>query len=154
VEGPDGQVRGYLWRARWHWYVGIFERRHPAALVLAEVMADGPASADAALAACCQWAAEESAARPEAVTSVLLALPPEGPVAAAAMRQYARFAQNYSACGSSMARVLDVRRLLQALEPEFKVRLDEAGCDFRGLILLRTELGEVLLEIAPDGIVV
>jgi hypothetical protein len=154
IEGPDMQVRAYAWRARWHWYAGILERQHPAALVLGEVIADGPASADAVLAACRQWAAEESAARPEPVEKVLLSLPPEGPVAAAAMRQSARFVQSYAACGGSMARVLDLGRLLEALTTEFMIRLDEAGCSFTDTLLLRTDLGDVALVIAVEGIFV
>jgi GNAT superfamily N-acetyltransferase len=154
IQGPDGQVRAYAWRARWHWYVGILERQHPAALVLSEVIADGPASAGAVLAACRQWAAEESAARPEPVDKVLLSLPSEGPVAAAAMRQSARFVQSYAACGGSMARVLDLGRLLEALTNEFMIRLDEAGCSFTDTLLLRTDLGDVALVIDVQGIFV
>jgi Acetyltransferase (GNAT) domain len=154
VVDPDGQVRAYVWRARWHWEVGIFERQHRDALVLGEVMADGPAAADAALAACRQWAAEEPAARPEPVTKVLLALPPEGPIAASATRQAARFVQSHTACGGSMARVLDVGRLLEALKPELARRLQASRSAFAGAIHFCTDLGDAVLQVTTEGLTV
>jgi hypothetical protein len=62
VESPDGQVRAYAWRARWHWSVSNWER-DPEVLMIAEAMAESPAAADAVLAVCRRWAAEESGAR-------------------------------------------------------------------------------------------
>jgi GNAT superfamily N-acetyltransferase len=154
IEGPEGQVRAYAWRARWHWYVGILERQHPDALILSEVMADGPASADAVLAACRQWAVEEPAARPEPVAKVLIAVPPEGPVAAGAMRQAALFLQSYSPCGGSMARVLSVGRLLEALRPELARRLQAVGSPFAGTLRFQTDLGGATLVVTGDGVTV
>ncbi len=114
--GPDGAPHGYLWRAKWCWYVHhALEPEFDRALVLGEAMADGPVAADAVLAACRAWAKEDPAERK--VKEVVLAFPPEGPLASAAMRQDARFVRSYSACGGSMARVLNVRRLLEALRP-------------------------------------
>jgi hypothetical protein len=153
IEDSSGAVHAYAWRARWHWYVDMLERAQPPnAFVLGEVMADGPASADALLAACRAWAVEESAERPEPIERVLLALPPEGHVAAAAMHQSARFVQRYTRCGSSMARVLDVHRLLEALKPELARRLQAAGSRFAGTLLFRTDLGDAALTINPEGI--
>src|SRR5262249_12976689 len=138
---PAGRLRAYLWRGTGCWYVTKFEREHPHALVLGEVMSADPAAADAALAACQSWAAEETARRPEPVTEVLLALPPEGPVAAAAMHHAARFTQHYQACGGSMARTLDAGRLLQALRPELARRLQAARASFTGSLHLQTGVG-------------
>ncbi|HLJ54125.1 MAG TPA: GNAT family N-acetyltransferase, partial [Chthonomonadaceae bacterium] len=64
VIGPDGACHGYLWRARWTWYVrNVLETDYKRALVLGEAMADGPAAADAVLAASRIWAREEPARR-------------------------------------------------------------------------------------------
>jgi hypothetical protein len=154
VEAPDGQVRAYAWRARWHWYVGMIERHEPDAMVIAEAMADGPAAADAILSACEAWAAEESETRAEPVNRVILGLPPEGPVAAAAMYEDAHLMRRYQRCGGSMARVVDVERLLEALRPELAERLRAAGSPFSGSLRLRTEIGEATLAITPAGITV
>ena len=100
--------------------------------------------------ACRQWAREEGARR--AVKQVVLAFPPEGPMSAAAMRQDARFVRNYSACGGSMARVLDVTRLLEALRPELQARLEAAHAGFTGTLAFHTDIGEAALRITPDGV--
>lgn len=152
VEDSAGQVRAYAWRAKWHWYVGIIERDQPDAFVISEVMADSPSSADAALAACRQWAAEESGKRTEPVKRCILSLPPEGPVAAAAMRQSATFVRRFVRCGSSMARVLHVGRLLRALQPELARRLQAAGSHYLGTLHFQTEIGGACLTIRPEGI--
>jgi predicted acetyltransferase len=154
VVDREEKVRAYAWHARWHWYVGILEREQPDALVIAEVVADGAAAADAILAACRQWATEEEARRSRPVRQVVLSLPPEGPVAAAAMHQSATFLQRFVPCGSSMARVLDVGRLLEALTPELGQRLHAVGCRFAGAVRFQTEVGDAILAVSPDGVTV
>lgn len=154
VESAGGQVRAYAWRARWHWYTGIWERKEPDALVIAEAMADGPGAADAIRAACRLWAGEESGSRSEPVKRIILALPPEGPVAAVAMHQRASFTRRYERCGGSMARVLDVERLLQSLAPELTDRLRAAKSTFSGVLRIKTEIGEAKLAIRTAGITV
>jgi hypothetical protein len=154
VEAPDGQVRAYAWRAGWHWYVDILERDEPESMVIAEVMADSPPAADAVLAACRQWAAGETGRKSGAPQRVVLPLPPEGPVAAAAMRQSATFAHRFSRCGSSMARVLDVARLMEALKPALNERLQNAGIRFTGALHLQTEIGGALLTFTPESLAV
>ncbi len=149
--GPDGLVHGYVWRARWCWYVNdTLEHNFNDALVLGEVMADGHHSADAVLAACRQWAREEPAEKK--VKQVVLSFPPEGPISSAAMRQDARLLGNFSACGGSMARVLNVGRLLESLRPELAARLRSARSDLSGSLLLRTEIGDATLIFGPDGV--
>jgi hypothetical protein len=128
------------------------ERQEPDWLVLSEVVADGPVSADAVLAVCRQWGAEESARRERPVRHVVLPLTPDGPVAAAAMRGAARFVGHYEACGGSMARVLDVERLLGALVPEFEVRLWAVRLAFRGLLRFVTDLGAAALAIDAGAV--
>lgn len=154
VEDPAGRVRAYAWRARWHWYADILEGEQPQAMVIAEVMADGPAAADALLATCRRWAAEVSARRSVPVERVVLPLPPEGHVAAAAMHQSASFVHRFVPCGSSMARVLDVSRLLEALKPELARRLRAAGSCFAGALHFRTEVGDVMLAITREDVTV
>jgi predicted acetyltransferase len=153
LEGPDGAVHAYVWRARWCWYVNhALEPNYEDSLVLGEVMADRPLAADAALAACRLWALEEAGNR--TVKQVVLALPPNGVLAAAAMRQDARFIQNYGACGGSMARVLSVPRLLEALRPELQARLQAAHNTFTGSLVLETDIGSAALQITPEHVMV
>jgi hypothetical protein len=153
VLGPDGALHGYVWRARWCWYVKHkLEADFPQALVLGEVMADSPQAADAVLAVCRQWAQAESEKRK--VKQVVLSFPPEGALAAAAMRQYARPVQNYSACGNSMARVLDVTRLLRSLAPELLARLRKAQSEFVGTLVFKTDMGDATLHLSPIAITV
>ncbi len=153
VIGPEGTLHGYVWRARWCWYVKHkLETDFKDALVLGEVMADDPIAADAALAACRQWAQAEAEQRK--VKQVVLAFPPEGALAVAAMRQEARFMQNFSASGDSMARVLDVTRLLHALASELQARLHAAHSPFVGALVFETDLGDATLHITPDAVTV
>ncbi len=153
VVGPDGVMHGYLWRAKWCWYVHhALEPEYKRALVLGEVMADGPIAAEAVLAACRRWAKEEPEARK--VKEVVLAFPPEGPLAAAAMRQDTRLLRNYSACGGSMARVLNLRRLLEALRPEMAARLQSASSSFRGTLAFRTDIGDATVRIGPKRVTI
>lgn len=153
ILGADGRLHGYVWRARWCWYVKHkLEADFRDALVLGEVMADGPLAADAVLTTCRLWAQAEGNQRK--VKQVVLGFPPEGPLAASAMRQYARFQQNYSLCGDSMARVLDVTRLLRALAPEFQARLQAARSEFVGALVFATDMGDVTLQVNRDAVTV
>ncbi len=153
VEGPDGKVRGYLWRARWCWYVQHkLETDNKDALVLGEVVADSPLAADAVLAACRLWAKEEAAHR--SVKRIVLAFPPQQSLAYAAMCQDVRFVRNYSACGGSMARVLNVTRLLQSLAPELTASLQRAGSTFTGSLVFHTDSGDATLHLTPDTVTV
>ena len=154
VEAPSGQLVAYAWQGRKFWYTDMLQRDCPDILVLAEVMASGPAAADAALAGCRVWAAEVSRTRAKPLEKVWLSLPPEGPVAAAALRQTATFEQYTFACGSSMARVLDVARLLDALRPELARRLQAAQRSERFALSFVTEIGEATLAVTPDGLAV
>jgi hypothetical protein len=154
VVNPEGRVAAYAWRARGCWYTDNCERNDPEALVLGEVVAESPAAGEAALAACRRWGAEEGEGRQPPLKRVTLALPPEGPVAAAARRQGARFEQRYQGCGGSMARVLDVGRLLEALGPAFAARLAAARTTFQGTLRMETEIGGATLAIRPGSVTV
>jgi predicted acetyltransferase len=154
IQDARGQPRGYAWRARWSWYVGNWECNDPKAMVIAEAMADGAASAGALLAACRTWATEENETRSQPVKRVILSLPPEGPIAAAAMQQRTHFSRRYQACGGSMVRVLDVERLLRALQPELAERLRAAGSPFSGRLRIQTEIGGAALRVSPETVAV
>ncbi|HEV2125233.1 MAG TPA: hypothetical protein VGW38_20980, partial [Chloroflexota bacterium] len=73
--------------------------------------------------------------------------PPEGPVAAAAAFQDSRFVLKTSRSGDSMARVLDIDRLLSALKPELIRRLEASRTSFRGSIEFVTDMGEATLAL-------
>ena len=115
-------------------------------------MADGPAAAEAALDACQAWAAEPPAEGAVAPEQVLLAWPPEGSIADAARRRAAQFQARYSACGGSMARVMDVDRLLVALAPELTHRLRASRDGFRGRLRIDTDLGAGDLVITGEEV--
>lgn len=152
LEDPARQVSAYAWRGRSFWSVPRLERDDPGALVLAEVVAADPAAADAVLDLCQQWAAEESAVRPARVRAIRLGLPPDSAVAAAAMRRGARFTQLYQPCGGSMARTLEVERLLTALLPELVARLGSARHDFQGSLRIETEIGAATLTLQGGAV--
>jgi predicted acetyltransferase len=151
VVGSDGTAHGYIWRASQCWYVrNALQPRFKQAIVLGEVIADGLGAADAVLAACRLWAKEQPAARK--IKEVVLAFPPEGPLAAAAMRQDARFVQSYDACGGSMARVVSVPRLLEQLRPELAARVKAERSKFAGTLEIRTDIGTAALRIGPRSV--
>lgn len=150
VQG-DGDVHGYVWLAHWcHTISQTLSRKCPDAFIVGEAAADGPASADAVLAVCRQWAREWSSEHE--VTQVLLPVPPDTHVAAAAMRQDARFIRDFAATGGSMVRVLDVKRLLESLRPEIRTRLRAACSTFAGRLTIRTDIGDAALVIQQDDV--
>jgi hypothetical protein len=152
---PAEALVGYAWHGRGFWYVDQMQQREPARLVLAEVMATSPDAADAVLTLCRMWAREHSAARierqaGEPLAEIVTGLTPEIGVAAAAMHRSARLTAEYQPCGGSMARTLDVGRLLRALAPELSGRARWAGLRPSTLSVV-TEIGEASLRIDPEG---
>jgi hypothetical protein len=85
---------------------------------------------------------------------VVLALPPEGPVAAAARHGPVTFHQQYSAASGFMVRVLHAGRLLAALAPELERRLRAAAPAARGALRLETDVGHVTLHLTSAGLAV
>ena len=147
IIGPDGELHAYAWLAEWCYTV--FECLHegyPDALAIGEVIADSPVSADGLLAVSRQWGREQGKRR------VILPVPPDSHVAISAMYADARLIRAYEPCGGSMARVLDVRRLLEALRPEIRARLRDAGSGFTGRLTIRTDIGDAALLIEPDDV--
>ena len=57
---PNGQIQAHFWRGNGLNYVNLDELYFPASLCIGEVVADNPTAADAILAACRAFAAEES----------------------------------------------------------------------------------------------
>jgi hypothetical protein len=150
VVDPSGKVGGYAWKANYHWAVRSLQRSSsPTAFVLGEIMAATEEGAEAILAACRSWAAEQPNTEGQAYDSIVTAATPEGPVAAAAMFQYARFSQEFAGCGGSMARVLDMARLLESLQPELERCWKTAGSNWQGALRLQTELGAADLYLSP-----
>jgi GNAT superfamily N-acetyltransferase len=149
VVAPGGDMAAYAWRDRESWFTGHVGEDHPHSLIVAEVVARDAPAAEAILAVCREWAREEGQADGRRLTAVTLAIPPEGPVAAAARYRTATFQQTYSADSESMVRTLHPGRLLQALAPELERRLRAALPTFQGTLLLETELGSVALHVAP-----
>jgi predicted N-acetyltransferase YhbS len=155
VVAPDGRLAAYAWRRGTDvWYAEWMEREDSEAAVFAEVMADGPTAADAVLAVCRAWTAEEAAERSQPLKRATLGLPPEGPVASAAMLQDAQLERRYAASGGSMVRVLDQGRLLRALAPELSRRVRAAGVRRTARLTLETEEGAATLFITPEGVTV
>lgn len=149
VVDPNGRVRAYAWLGHWCWYIAYnLSREYPEAFFLGEAIADGHDSADALLALCRSWAIEESEER--TIKEAIIVAPPEGHLSIAAGYQDARVVRAFTSCGGSMARVLDVRRLLDSLRPELERRLSgsktASGCS----LTLRTEIGEAAI-ICEDG---
>lgn len=145
IVGPDGKVHAYAWLAGWCNLVRYtLGRRLPDTLIVGEAMADSPTAADALLAACRPWAREAAAERE--VTQVLLPMPPDTVIAAAAMYQDARFVRDFVACGGSMVRVLDVKRVLTALAPELSARLKSSSCEFCAALTISTDVGAAALH--------
>jgi hypothetical protein len=106
------------------------------------------------LAGCRLWAREPSAERGDPYRHVLLTHPPEGSVAAAAALGDARLLRSSARSGGSMARVLNVERLLVALAPELRRRLGQAAPPAGGWpdsIRFATEVGEGTLHLGGTG---
>ena len=154
VVDPQGAVAAYAWGDRESWFTRQVAQAHPHSLALAEVVARDAPAADAVLAACRDWAVEEAQARGVPLSAVVLALPPAGPLAAAARHGPVTFQQQYSAASGFMVRVLHTGRLLAALAPELERRLRAARPVVRGTLRLETDVGNVTLHLAAAGLAV
>jgi hypothetical protein len=155
VISPEGRLDGYIWRGRHFWPVtSDFERAYPHSLVLGEVIANSTGAADAALAACRAWGAQALRPTGEPVQDVVLSLPPDGPIYAAALRQAVRFTASSWPDENFMARTLDTARLLRAMQPELTARWRALREPPTGRLVLETEVGTALLEAGPSGVLV
>lgn len=147
-----GTVCGYAWRGRGCGFVDDYGTDAPTELILSDVIAADDAAAQVLLDACLDWAREETASTGQTYSHVAMIMPPEGAVAAAAMTRSAVFTQAWIATGGSMVRVLDVERLLRALQPELTRRATAARLPWTGMLRLVTEVGAATLLVGPDRI--
>jgi hypothetical protein len=130
--------------------MGVRRDDRPRAFHIAEGMARDAEAADSLLAACRTWADE---ARSDC-DSVALAIPPEGPVAAAAAHEGGDMLSVYTRGGDFMGRVVDIGRLLQLLRPELAARVRAARLPFQGRLTFRTDEGEAAIVITEDDVLV
>ncbi len=149
---PRGEVAGYAWRSQgpWGWAVRHLQRRYPDAWVVGEALATHLDAGDAILWACRDWGAMRIGGDAPC-RRVIVATEPSGAVARAAMHHHATFARHYAACGESMARVVRVRPLMEALAPELSrtLRASERAAS-AGTLRMTTDIGAVDLALA-DG---
>jgi GNAT superfamily N-acetyltransferase len=154
ITRPDGRVAAYAWRRQRHWYSHSIQERDPDAFLMAELMAESPGAADAALCACAAWMQDLPGDGPGTLRRLLLSLPLEGFVAAAARRQTAEFTARFSRCGDSMARVIHLQRLFESLKPELALRAEVAAWSFNSDLRIITDIGEVTLSFTNQEITV
>lgn len=150
VVDSAGEIGGYAWRGKPFWYVQLCERYGPNVLVIGEALAADPRAADAILVTCREWGREE-AAQGRAIEKVTLLAPHMGSIADAARHQDATLLSNHFRSGSFMAQVLDSRRFVAALAPEFARRLRAASPTFVGTIRFQTERDEATLTVTEVG---
>jgi hypothetical protein len=130
------------------------EHQTPGTMAFAEVMADSPPAAEAAIAACRAWACEEGdqnegTRREDSVTTLTFSLPHRSVVGVAASFQDAQLILHCFRSAGSMARTLDVRRLLADLLPELSARLRAAGLGFDGVVRFVTDEGAAAVRLGP-----
>lgn len=145
---PAGVVEGYAWQVRGVWSTGVLERDDAGAVHFGEAMATSIDAATSVLAAAHGWAREHAGDR----TELRLSVPHDGVVAQAAARCDAEFRTQHCATGGSMARVLDLRRLLDPLLPELSARLAAARHPYHGCVRIATDMGDADLAIGPGGV--
>jgi GNAT superfamily N-acetyltransferase len=150
VEAPDGHPAAYCWRGSDLWPIRMIERHTPDTMAFAEVMADSPLAAEAAIVACRAWACEdnekEKGRRDSPVTTLHFHLPHRSPVGVAAAFSDAQLILRCFRSSGFMARTFHPRRLLAALLPELSARL----C-VDGVIHFVTDEGTAAMRLGPAG---
>ncbi len=154
VLDPAGTVAAYAWQGYEFWAAHNLTYEHRQSLVLGEVVARDTLAAEAVLTVCQSWAAAEAQRRGRPVMEILLSVPPESPVSAAAMHWAATMTQRHAHAAEFMVRTVHVGRLLEALAPELTLRLRAAHASFQGVWGLETELGRATVLIGPEGVAV
>jgi GNAT superfamily N-acetyltransferase len=154
VEAPDGHPAAYCWRGSDLWPVRMIEQQMHDTMAFAEVMADSPLAAEAAIAACRAWACEENekeeGRRDSPVTTLYFHLPHRSPIGVAAAFYDARLILRCFRSGGFMARTIHPRRLLAALLPELSARL-RAGLHVDGVVHFVTDGGTAALRLGTAG---
>ncbi|HSH78368.1 MAG TPA: GNAT family N-acetyltransferase [Herpetosiphonaceae bacterium] len=151
---PSGAVRGYAWHAKGCWPVDMGERWSPEMYFLGEVIGDSPPAADMLLAGCREWANEAAQGRSEALRHLGLGAAPGTTVATSAQHWTAE-AVHYSWDGAGpMVRLLDITRLLRALQPELTSRIQTMYPRPAGTLRIETDEGAATLRVNPEHVVV
>ena len=144
----SGELVAYAWIGRSGWWVQSRERHAPESFHLGEVMAKDPVAADAVITAARMWASEAAGD----TRQIEFVTPPESPVAHAAAYQGGIFVGRHTREGEFMARVLDLGRFFQQMQPELSARLRTSRVGFEGTLVVRTDEGEASIAIGPDGV--
>lgn len=144
---PAGEIAAYAWCGDRNWWMFVRRRDQPDAFHLAEAMAGDATAADALLAACRLWATEAG----EHSKEVAFAIPPQGPLAAAATYQGGSISAVYTRGGDFMGRVLNLERLIEQMLPEFSALARNTPLSFHGRLTFETELGSASLHLGPAG---
>ncbi|MGH2531758.1 MAG: GNAT family N-acetyltransferase [Thermomicrobiales bacterium] len=145
VREPDDVV-AYLWRGSRNWWTTEGERHAPHGLAIAEIVANDPAAAEAALGAARRWASEAGK------SEINISAPPDDPVAAAAMFLNARFETHHARDADFMGRCLNLTTLFVALAPELSYRISGSRTSFTGLLRIVTDEGSATLSMTPDTV--
>lgn len=148
VEDPQGAVCAYAWQGKGVWAVDVLDRDDPAAAHFGEVMATSQEGAMALLASLYEWARGNAGDR----TELRLSTPHDGVVAHAAALCDAEFRRQHGATGGSMARVLNVDRLVTALLPELSDRLARSRHPWQGCLRITTPMGDFDLVLAGGAV--
>lgn len=147
----SGQIRGYVRLGAGFWAVDVLQRDVQSERVIAEAMAVDAGAAEAVLSECVMLCAACSPTA-EAGVRVLIPTPHEGPLYAAAMLRSARLVRTYQRSGGSMARALNVGRLLADLTPELTRRLKESRIRLARPLVVTTEQESVRLRTSAEGV--
>jgi Acetyltransferase (GNAT) domain len=146
---PVGDIAGYAWLGLIdNWWMFVRREEFPNSFHITEVFARDPEAADAIVVACQLWAKEEEGS----YDGVDLAIPPEGPVAMAAMYEGGTVLQVNIRRGDFMSRTLNTSRLIRQMQPEFSARIRVSGLNICGRLHFVTDEGEESIFITPDRV--
>jgi hypothetical protein len=146
---PAGEIAGYAWLGLIeNWWMFVRREEFPNSFHFTEVFARDAKAADAIVVACQLWAKEAGGS----YDSVDLAIPPEGPVAMAAMYEGGTVLQVNIRRGDFMSRTLNTSRLIRQMQPEFSARIRASGLNICGRLIFDTDEGEESIWITPEGV--
>jgi hypothetical protein len=148
VISPAGELAAYAWYGTDFWYRRNLNRDQPEWLVFGEVMAATPEASSVVLDVCQRWGSSPTATPTGPAKRVCITNPPDHPVVRAATYTWSSVTLRYAENGDSMARVLDLGRLLTALEPELTARVTAARWDRLVTLAVRTDIGTGYLKVS------
>jgi Acetyltransferase (GNAT) domain len=146
---PAGDIAGYAWLGLIeNWWMFVRREEFPNSFHITEVFARDPDAADAIVVSCQLWAKEAEGS----YDNVDLAIPPEGPVAMAAMYEGGTVLHVNVRRGDFMSRTLNTSRLIRQMQPEFSARIRASGLTSCSRLTFVTDEGEESIFISPDGV--